>query len=75
MTHQETIWKGKTVMPVSIKSKSGGLHHYVKRYIGITGIVQKESKNGMLLVWFMGNTKYAPYRVIPAGCLIEVKSP
>jgi hypothetical protein len=68
MTYQETIWKGKTVMPVSIKSKSGGLHHYVRRYIGVTGIVLGESKNGMLLVYF-AKVKYAKYRVIPSGCL------
>lgn len=64
MTHQETLYKGKMVLVYSLKSKSGKLHFYLKKYIGRCGFVVQESKNGMLQVKFKTHV-----RNIPAGCL------
>ena len=65
LTYQELIYKDKVVFVSSIKSKSGKAHAYVSRYLGLRGIVQRESKGGMLLVKF-GRQHY---RAIPAGCV------
>lgn len=67
MTYQESIWKGKKVLVIGILSKSGKIHMKLKRYVGRTGIVKKESKNGMLLIEFKSH-----FRSIPAGCVIEL---
>lgn len=73
MTLQEILWKNKEVTPISIRSKSGKLHLYVKKYIGRTGVVQGEAKNGMLRIRF--KSKFSSHdRNIPAGCLIEIES-
>lgn len=66
MTYQESIWQGKTVLVIGILSKSGKLHMKLKHYVGRTGIVNKEAKNGMLLIEFKTH-----FRSIPAGCIIE----
>lgn len=66
MTYQETIWKNKYVWVVSLMSKSGKMHRYVKKYIGRGGFVLGESKNNMLLIRFKTHT-----RAIPAGCVVE----
>jgi hypothetical protein len=65
MTYQEVLWKDKLVWVVGIKSKSGKLHRYVRKYVGRGGVVTREAKNGMLLVHFKGKLS----RAIPAGCL------
>ena len=65
MTPQEIIWKSKTVLIVGIVSKSGKIHYNLRKYVGRFGSVEREAKNGMLLVRFRsGHT-----RSIPAGCL------
>ena len=64
MTYQETLYKGKVVLVCSLKSKSGKLHMYVKKYVGRIGFVTAEAKNGMLQVKFKSHV-----RNIPAGCL------
>lgn len=68
MTHQETLWKHKKIMVISLMSKSGKIHLYVKKYIGRFGLVRGQAKNGMLLIRFKGHT-----RSIPAGCVVEIK--
>lgn len=68
MTPQEIKWKDKIVVVTGIKSNNGVLHRYVARYIGQCGIVKRQAKNGMLLVYFK-NSKNAKHRAIPAGCL------
>jgi len=65
MTYQEILWKGQHITVVSILSKSCKIHKYVKRYIGKSGIVDGEAKNGMLRIKFKTH-----YRNIPAGCII-----
>lgn len=66
MTLQEILWENKLVTVVSILSKSGKLHYSLRKFIGLTGQVQGEAKNGMLLVKFSKQT-----RCIPAGCVVE----
>jgi hypothetical protein len=66
MTFQEVIWQGKTVLVLSMMSNRGKIHYYVKKYIGLKGVVEREAKNGMLLVRF--DEFHA--RAIPAGCVI-----
>ncbi len=68
MTPQEIKWKDKIVIATGIKSNNEVLHRYVARYIGQCGIVEREAKNGMLLVYFKHSRK-AKHRAIPAGCL------
>ena len=68
MTHQEVIWKGKYVWVTGIMSKSGKAHRYVARFVGRGGIVEGQSKNGMLLVRFTRRNSEM-VRSIPAGCL------
>ena len=68
MTPQEIKWKDKIVVVTGIKSNNGVLHRYVAKYIGRGGIVERQAKNGMLLVYFK-NSKKAKHRAIPAGCL------
>lgn len=70
MTYQECIWKDKSVLVVSLLSKSRKVHMYVRKFVGKTGVVVGESKNGMLLIRFKGNHK-TRYRAIPAGCVIQ----
>lgn len=70
MTYQEVLWQGKYVWVVSLMSKSGKMHRYVRQYIGRGGKVLGESKNGMLLVQFKSHT-----RSIPAGCVVEYNVP
>lgn len=73
MTSQEVLWQDKLVWVTGIKSKSGKLHRYVRKFVGRGGIVEREAKNGMLLVRFTGRQT----RAIPAGCLThytEVKT-
>lgn len=72
MTSQECRWKYWVVMPVSIQGKSGNLHRYVRPFIGKTGYVVSEAKNGMLLVRFHYKTKWKT-RAIPASCLIGIE--
>lgn len=64
MTYQEALWKGKYVWVVSMLSKSGTIHSYVRKYVGRGGNVVGEAKNGMLLIQFRNHT-----RSIPAGCV------
>lgn len=67
MTSQEVLWQNKFVWVTGIKSKSGKLHRFVRRYVGRGGLVLGEAKNGMLLVQFRTNH----VRAIPAGCLTK----
>lgn len=71
MTYQECLWQGKTVLVVSIMSKSGKVHIYVKRFVGRQGIVLGEAKNGMLLIRFQMSKYFRKTISIPAGCVIE----
>jgi hypothetical protein len=66
MTYQEVLWKDKYVWVVSLMSKSGKMHRYVRKYVGRGGKVVGEAKNGMLLIEFKNHT-----RCIPAGCVVE----
>jgi hypothetical protein len=66
MTYQEALWKGKRVLIVSLMSKNGRIHRYVRKYIGRSGMVLGEAKNNMLLVQFENHT-----RGIPAGCVVD----
>ena len=68
MTYQETMWKDKIVLVTGLRSKNGKLHRYVANFVGLCGLVTKEAKNSMLLVYFK-NSKKAKHRAIPAGCL------
>ncbi len=66
MTYQEALWKDKYVCVVSLMSKSGKMHRYVRRYVGRGGKVMGEAKNNMLLIQFRNHT-----RAIPAGCVVD----
>lgn len=70
MTHQEVLWKDKYVWIVSLMSKSGKMHRYVRKYVGLGGRVKGEAKNGMLLIQFKNHT-----RSIPAGCVVDYNIP
>jgi hypothetical protein len=70
MTYQEVLWQGKYVWIVSIMSKSGKMHRYVRKYVGRGGMVLGESKNNMLLIQFKNHT-----RCIPAGCVVDYSVP
>ena len=70
MTHQEALWQGKYVWVVSLMSKSGRMHRYVRKYVGRGGKVLRESKNNMLLIQFKNHK-----RAIPAGCVIDYNVP
>ena len=70
-TYQECIWQDKTVLVVSMMSKSGKVHAYVKRFVGRRGLVLGEAKNGMLLIRFQMTKRFKKAIAIPAGCLIE----
>lgn len=71
MTYQECSWKDKTIMVVSMMSKSGKVHTYVKRFVGRQGYVLGEAKNGMLLIRFQMSKYFRKTISIPAGCVIE----
>ena len=58
-------------MVVSMMSKSGKVHTYVKRFVGHQGIVLGEAKNGMLLIRFAVSNVLREHVAIPAGCVIE----
>lgn len=73
MTYQETIWKDKRVMVVSVLSKSGKVHKFVKKYVLSTGKVVREAKNNMLVIQFKNTFGQSHYRAIPAGCLMAVQ--
>ncbi len=70
MTLQEVLWQGKFVWVVSILSKSGKIHRYVRKYVGRGACILGEAKNGMLLLQFKNHT-----RAIPAGCVVEYSTP
>lgn len=70
-TYQECIWQDKTVLVVSMMSKSGKVHAYVKRFVGRRGYVLREAKNGMLLIRFQMTKYFRKTISIPAGCVIE----
>lgn len=70
-TYQECIWQDKTVLVVSMLSKSGKVHAYVKRFVGRRGTVLGEAKNGMLLIRFQMTKYFRKEIAIPAGCVIE----
>ena len=70
-TYQECIWQDKTVLVVSMISKSGKVHSYVKRFVGRRGYVLREAKNGMLLIRFQMNKRFKKTIAIPSGCVIE----
>lgn len=69
MTYQEGIWKGKIVWVVSMMTKNGRIHRYLRKYVGMGGVVLCEAKNGMLLVEFGGTVRHA--RCIPSSCVVE----
>lgn len=58
-------------MVVSMMSKSGKFHTYVKRFVGRRGYVLGEAKNGMLLIRFQMSNHFRKTISIPAGCVIE----
>lgn len=70
MTYQEVLWKDKYVWVVSLMSRSGKMHRYVRKYVGRGGQVIGESKNNMLLIQFKNHT-----RAIPAGCVVDYNVP
>lgn len=70
MTKQEAQWKDKYVWVVSLMSKNGKMHRYVRQYVGRGGLVVGEAKNGMLLVQFKNHT-----RAVPAGCVAPYDVP
>lgn len=70
MTYQETFWQGRYVWVVSLMSRSGKMHRYVRKYVGRGGKVIGEAKNGMLLIQFKNHT-----RSIPAGCVVDYNVP
>ena len=39
MTYQEGIWKGKPVWVVSMMTKNGRIHRYLREYVGRGGYV------------------------------------
>lgn len=65
MTYQEVLWQGKLIWVTGVVSRGGRAHRYVRKFVGRGGVVEREAKNGMLLVRFGKNT----YRAIPAGCV------
>lgn len=67
MTPREVEYKDKIVVVVSLVSRSGRIHMYVRRYMGRFGQVVGEAKNGMLLIQF---GKCGGHRAIPAGCVV-----
>ena len=71
MTYQEALWQGKYVWIVSLMSKSGKMHRYVRKYVGRGGLVLGEAKNGMLLIQFKNHHGIARTRCIPAGCVVD----
>lgn len=71
MTYQETLWQGKYVWIVSLMSKSGKMHRYVRKYVGRAGLVIGEAKNGMLLIRFKNSYGSTHTRAIPAGCVVD----
>ncbi len=75
MTYQETIWQGRYVCVVSILSKSGKIHRYVRKYVGRGGKVLGEAKNGMLLIEFKNHHGCTHTRCIPAGCVVDYSVP
>ena len=75
MTHQETIWQGRYIWVVSIMSKSGKIHRYVRKYVGRSGEVLGEAKNGMLLIQFKNQHGAEHIRSIPAGCVVDYNVP
>ncbi len=69
-TYQECLFAGKEVIVVSMVSKGNRIHSFVKPYVGHVGIVEREAKNGMLLVKFTYSwCHYDHYRAIPSGCV------
>lgn len=70
MTYQEALWKDKMVWVVSLMSKSGKMHRYVRKYVGRGGKVVGEAKNNMLLIQFKNHK-----RAIPAGCVADYNVP
>lgn len=68
MTYQEALWQGKSVFVVSMMTKSGKIHQYMREYVGCCGRVLGEAKNGMLLVDFQNRI-----RAIPASCVVELR--
>ncbi len=70
MTAQETLWAGKKVLVVSMVSKSGKVHYYLRKYVGMHGRFVREAKNGMLLIRF-ASKKGNIDRSIPAGCCMQ----
>ncbi len=70
MTYQEALWQGRYVWVVSLMSRRGKMHRYVRPYVGRGGRVLGEAKNGMLLIEFKTHT-----RAIPAGCVVDYNVP
>lgn len=70
MTYQEALWKGRYVWVVSLMSRSGRMHRYVRKYVGRGGLVKGDAKNGMLLIQFKNHA-----RAIPAGCVVDYNVP
>lgn len=75
MTYQEVLWLNKRVQLIKSRGKSGK-EHSLKNYIGLSGVVLKESKNGQLLVYFELSSLFnvvaeGRIRAIPASCVVE----
>ena len=75
MTYQETLWQGRYVWVVSLMSRSGKMHLYVRKYVGRVGMVKGEAKNGMLLIQFKNSHGISHTRAIPAGCVVDYNVP
>ena len=67
MTYQEVLWQHKLVWVVGILSRKGKLHYRLREFVGRGGVVERESKNGQLLVRFSKNV----LRCVPAGCVVQ----
>lgn len=70
-TYQECLYKDKAVYVVGMTSRSGKVHRYVRKFVGRTGWVIGQSKNGMLLLEFKKGYG-RECRAIPAGCVQPV---
>lgn len=68
MTYQECLYMDKAVYVVGMRSRSGKVHRYVRKYVGRTAWMIREAKNGMLLLEFKKGYG-RELRAIPAGCV------
>lgn len=69
---QYHAWKDKVVTVVSMTSKGGRTHPYLRKWVGRSGTVLGIATNNMLLIEFAKRGESSkPVRAIPAGCVID----